>query len=268
MVNLDVSRKKEFSEILTDYDFFKNNCNEDQNMLNIFTQELLKLNQLNTSKANNSYNPKVLDFGCGNGTFLKRLISSKLFQNVFSTEIYLVEPDPIYRIEAMKALAHYTYTPLRILNNNLANNNIHYKFDLIISNHVLYYVTDLDATMDSFFKSLAPNGKIIISLAEKNHGLCNLLQSFCDLKGATYPYYIASDLISYLKRNSINYEIFPVLSELRFKNTSENINKIIRFVLSDKYAQLKSDLAINRFIAKYAIEDELVIPLYDIVVSI
>lgn len=268
MLNLGVSEKKEFSDILSDYDFFKTNCNEDENMLSIFVREIMSFVELNSFKFTNENGLKLLDFGSGDGKFLESLIKNKVIPNIFNSEFSLVEPDAIYRLEALKRLGHYTRSPIVMLDKNLSLMSHLHKFDLILANHVLYYVDDFKSTMDAFFECKSSNGKLIISMSEKRHALCHLLQEFCNLNEVEYPYYVASDLLNYLDKNSIQYKSKHVLSELRFKNSVENLDKIVRFILSNKYAHLKSESILKQFREKFSVGEDLVFPLHDIIVSI
>lgn len=93
---------------------------------------------------------KLLDFGCGTGTFLKYCTDQG-----FESEGY--EPNPV----ALKHLTKTTSTKVMSRINELKKDN-HY--DIITAWHVLEHVHDLKATLKILRKALQPEGYLFVAL--------------------------------------------------------------------------------------------------------
>jgi trans-aconitate 2-methyltransferase len=255
---IDLTVRKEFSKILSDYEFFQLNSSEENELLKIYTTIIKSITK---SKINNMQPYNILDFGCGNGQFFENLIKRESFQYIQRPNLSLVEPDFSYKIEAIKRLSHQISPKITWLDTELKN-EISNKLDLIISNHVLYYVQNINDTVSSFLKNLAVDGTIIITMAEQRHPFNNLLEILCNRKGFIYPYFKIDSAKEYFDKNSIEYQTYQVNSELKFPVNDENFNKIINFILG-KFSFLRNEELISEFKFNHIVDNYFKFPLYD-----
>src|SRR6185295_2122435 len=68
------------------------------------------------------------------------------------------------------------------------------RFDLILSNHVLYYVDDLDSALEGMKTALAPGGKLLLAIAGWENALMRLWKTGFALAGRPVPYHGADEV--------------------------------------------------------------------------
>lgn len=173
---------------------------------------------------------KMLDFGCGGGEFLERLLESWNYPKN-DLELALIEVDPGYLEAARKKTAIFSTRPIRASVTAQESEN---SLDLITSNHVLYYVKDLPATLGLFKKWLKPGGLGIVILGGRGNQLCRLWELAFGRAGQAVPYYLAEDVLAVLEDMKANVVHQTVQSQLRFPDTLENRRKILRFLFQGK----------------------------------
>jgi 2-polyprenyl-3-methyl-5-hydroxy-6-metoxy-1,4-benzoquinol methylase len=103
-------------------------------------------------------NKKILDFGCGWGGFLKKIIKAKSFTGV----------------ELNKECIFYIKKNIKkiIVSDNL--NNLNEKYDIITMFHVLEHIPYQIETLKELKKKLTKNGKIIIEVPSADDFLLKL----------------------------------------------------------------------------------------------
>jgi methionine biosynthesis protein MetW len=93
---------------------------------------------------------KVLDFGCGNGTFLDKMIEG-------NWEAYGLDVDP-------KAIDHCRSKGINANVGDIDSQNYPDNFfDVITINHVIEHVHEVDALLKSCYKVLKKGGKLVIA---------------------------------------------------------------------------------------------------------
>jgi|YNPBryBLVA2012_1023415.scaffolds.fasta_scaffold05161_3 trans-aconitate 2-methyltransferase len=225
--------KKSFSKIRDDYAFFENHTTE-------FDQDLYHYQQTLAKFTPPAKPLKFLDFGCGTGVFTSRFI--KLFHlfhpPVEELEITLIEPDESYRHNAVHLLSQYAHSPIQSF--PYLPPDISDQFHLILSNHVLYYVPDLRATITWLLQRRHPQGMMLVTMAGKDNIISQFWRSCFDFLGQAIPYHLAEDLIPIIHNLYPSYQRRTVTYTLRFPDTLDNRWKLLRFMLGEHLAQLQA----------------------------
>ncbi len=123
----------------------------ERNLLQRFARRIFHRQVYFTPKPG-SENLSMLDFGCGDGTFLREM------KGKFK-ELYGFEPDSSQAGKVSSRLNIKTYSSLKNLQQDLAE-----KIDLITAHFVLEHVPDLHATFHTFRKLLKPGGELHIAV--------------------------------------------------------------------------------------------------------
>lgn len=93
---------------------------------------------------------RMLDIGCGNGTFLQAMAS-------FGWETFGVEPDPSSAQIAQEYFGSRIY--------NMTVEQAHFgdgEFDLITMNHVIEHLPDPLTTLEECYRILRPGGRLVV----------------------------------------------------------------------------------------------------------
>lgn len=215
--------KKDFGKIENEYDFFVRNCDEQINNLRDLRDILNGL----TDKDNIS----ILDYGGGDGDFLSKLINKSASYN----EIIMLEPCSNYKKCAINNLNPHKVSFVKRLKDVPTN----LKFDLIIANHVLYYVNDLSKTIFSLTKLLNTDGKLVINLANKNNETAAMTHFFFSKINKPNPFYFFEDVECYCSNRNIKQISKISNSTLKFEISDNNIISIAKFIFGDYYKQFK-----------------------------
>lgn len=176
---------------------------------------------------------KMMDFGCGGGEFLEGLLEG-LNRPAEKLELELVEVDPGYLEMARRRVERFCGSPVRT---GFTAEGVESSFDVITSNHVLYYVKDLNATLEIFGKRLKEGGLAVLILGGKGNQLCRLWEMAFARTGHKLPYYLAEDVGDALRARDWVLREEAVQSVLRFSDTPENRGRILRFLFEGKLEQ-------------------------------
>ena len=124
-------------------------------MLDTSTDDSRRAKELN----NFCVNKKVLDFGCGNGGFLKRI---KKYSSA------------IAGIELEKRVQDYYKNQINIFS---SLNDVKTKFNLITAFHVVEHLKDPISVLRQLAKLLEENGKLVIEVPNSEDALLTLYES-------------------------------------------------------------------------------------------
>lgn len=216
------SSRKSFEKIHEDYAFFLEHSTEKD----ACREAMLEVVR---SVAARQAEVSWLDFGCGGGEFLSELVAEAAIPPA-SLRLSLVDVDASYLVMAKQRVAEFSTSRVKTAQ-TLAELKGG-KFDLITSNHALYYVRNMEATLRELFALLRSEGRAALLLGGEKNQLCRLwLEAW---KGRALPYYLAKDVESALVRWGKSYEERLVQSVLDFPDTRENRMKILRFLFADK----------------------------------
>ncbi len=214
---------KDFGAIESDYAFFMTHATEAESDVAEYARELAGVAERRTAI-------RMLDFGCGTGSFSEQLLSTVNWPPR-ALELTLVEPVPHQCEEAALRLAGFSERAIATAQKLDAG--VRGPFDVILSNHVLYYVDDLDATLRQLVDLRSPGGKLLLAMAGWDNMLLGLWQTGFAMLGRPVPYYAAQDVASALSRWGIPFRKARVPYRLRFPDSAENRLKILRFLFAE-----------------------------------
>ncbi|OGP73045.1 MAG: hypothetical protein A2Y80_07415, partial [Deltaproteobacteria bacterium RBG_13_58_19] len=200
---------KQFDSIHDDYTFFEEHATEAE-------QDLHNYRPLLSPLAQSGKLIRLLDFGCGDGRFSVRFLSLSGFipERLI---ISLVEPDAGYRQQATTLIQAFTATPVSAWPSLPAGRQD--SFDLVLANHVFYYVNDLYETLGQILNSLTGGGLFLLSMAGGDNALLQLTDRCFASINQPMPYHQAEDVEATLaqlgqafRKHKLHYElIFPDL---------------------------------------------------------
>src|SRR5262245_4256667 len=153
--------KKDFGPIADDYAFFENHATEAAQDARAYVEHLG-----NIVPAERTL--RMLDFGCGSGTFTARFLK----QTGWPPErlrLTLVEPVESARRQAAARLAGFTEAP--VAESATLPAGLVASFDIVLANHVFYYVPDLGGQLAMLSDALSTPGIFVTALAARTNAL-------------------------------------------------------------------------------------------------
>jgi len=228
---------KDFGPIESDYDFFMSHATEAESDVAHYVQELAGF-------AEDRAAIRLLDFGCGAGEFSQRFLTAMNW-SPSTLQIALVEPVAAQRAQAAERVAPFSRQGVMTLQRLTPEEGT--RFDLILANHVLYYVDDLEATLAQLVASLAPGGKLLLAIAGWDNVLLKFWQVGFALLGRPVPYFAAEDVAASLSRRSLPFHQTQAPYQLRFADSPDNRLKILRFLFADYLKQLPAERLLREF---------------------
>ena len=219
---------KTFDPILDDYAFFETHSTEAENDLRAYAAHLTEINKENGRI-------RMLDFGSGTGSFTSAFLGQTgwLPGNL---ELWLIEPGEKSREQALKTLVPFTTQP--ILHFPALPPNLSVGFELILTNHVLYYVSDLAQTIEQLSGHLNPGGRWLNSMAGMENTLIQCWAAGFGLIGETIPYHTAEDFQAVLDQMKLSYQRESVAFTIVFPDSIENRLKILRFLFGKQLTDI------------------------------
>lgn len=219
---------KDFGAIADDYSFFERHATEAREDVRAYAEELRGL--LPAAGV-----LRMLDFGCGTGGFTERLLDELGWQ-AEQVALTLVEPVDSVRRQAVERLASYSGTP--IVDSATLPGEGSGQFDLILANHVLYYVPNLRAELAKLVGS---------AIAGRSNALIQFwIAAFAKL-GRDVPYHVAEDVERALQELGASYAKRSVAYELTFEDSEANRMRILRFLLADYLPLLPREFLLGLF---------------------
>lgn len=245
---MNVISSKDFSPIRDDYLFFQEHTTEAARDLLAYMPQLHVL-------AKGGGPIRMLDFGSGSGRFscqflaLARLPPERLW-------LSLVEPEVEYRQQALEQLQPLTAHPIQAW--PALPPFIEAHFDLVLANHVLYYVPNLDEVLASILRALTASGLFLTAIAGQRNILIQFLIYCFALIGKPFPFHIAEDLEASLAGLGEAYHKQDIQYELVFPDMEENRLKIMRFLLGSYFDEVPRQAMVDLF-TPYAHAGQIVI---------
>lgn len=219
---------KDFDTIADDYAFFERHATEAQEDARAYLSQV--------AGRDAAHGPiRMLDFGCGSGAFTMRFLDLVRWPPE-RLRLSLVDPAESVRRQAVARLAPFTVAPIADL--NVLPANLDGRFEVVLSNHVLYYVTDLQVTLARLIHAVAPSGVLLAAAAARSNALIEFWIAGFKLLGRDVPYNTSEDVERVLQAMGANYRKHPVPFDLSFPDTEENRMRIIRFLLADHLAAM------------------------------
>jgi SAM-dependent methyltransferase len=228
---------KDFGEIASEYAFFEQHATEAKEDARAYQARIATI-----KPADGIVN--FLDFGCGSGIFTERFLEHTGWPPE-RLRLTLVEPTESVRRKAVVRLARFTASPL--VESSALPIAFDRRFDIVLANHVFYYVPDFQGTLSQLIAALAPTGVFLIAIAARTNVLCEFWIAGFKLLGREMPYHTSEDIEIALRALNTNYEKRQVPYELSFPDSDENRMRIIRFLLADHLTQIPQQLLLQRF---------------------
>jgi trans-aconitate 2-methyltransferase len=228
---------KDFGPIEDDYAFFMAHATEAESDAAEYAREL-------EGFADGRATIRLLDFGCGTGDFTHRLVST-LNWPPQALRMALVEPVRRQREEAARRLTRFSRHTIESLESLPSASEP--RFDLVVSNHALYYVDDLDATLGRMIDSLLPGGRLVLAIAGWDNALLQLWKVGFAALGRPVPYHAAEDVEAALSRRGAVPRKSRTFYRLRFPDTAENRLKVLRFLFGDHLREITPQRLLGEF---------------------
>lgn len=225
---MDTNAAKDFDSIADDYVFFERHATEAQEDAGVYLRQVAGI-------ATTSGAVRMLDFGCGSGAFTMRFLELTGWAPD-RLQLTLVDPAVSVRRQALARLAPFTAAP--IADSDGLPCDLGEGFDVVLSNHALYYVTDLEGTLSRLIGALAPTGVLLAAVAARTNALIEFWIAGFKLMGREVPYNTSEDVERVLQALGANYAKRQVAYRLSFPDTDENRMRIIRFLLADHLAHM------------------------------
>jgi trans-aconitate 2-methyltransferase len=218
--------EKDFEPIAADYAFFEAHATEAEEDARAYLEGLGEI-------ATSQRVLRMLDFGCGSGTFTARFLK-QLGRPPEQLRLTLIEPVESARRQAVARLAGYIDADAAQLAK--LPTSLDAVFDIVLANHVLYYVDDLQDQLATLIGALSTSGVFLAAIAARTNALIEFWISSFRLIGEEIPHNTSEDVETALGELGVDYQKQQVPYELTFPDTNENRMRIIRFLLS-KYLE-------------------------------
>ncbi len=225
-----VDSKKAFNTLHEAYRFFQDHSTEANHCADAIATQI---STLYTSRP-----MQLLDFGCGEGKFLAAVID-RLGIDPKQLHVTLVEPDPTYLDKASQCLQEVVGS----VTAHASIATVASQADIIVANHCLYYVSDLENTLHDCVRRLAPRGRMLATMAKSNNSIIILWRKLFGSLGIDVPFYVHENMTDELSRAEIEYSTCEINSALSFSRTTAAEKLILKFCLGehmDKFDGLKS----------------------------
>ncbi|MFK8136877.1 MAG: methyltransferase domain-containing protein [Bdellovibrionales bacterium] len=226
------STSKDFNPIDEAYTFFLKHSNESRLGILAMRTKAVEIFKKNTKS-------RVLDFGSGDGKVISKLFSGKDFvgNRLF---VDLVEPAKIPMNRSEKLLANF---PAKNIGrySHLDKIDSEVRYDLILVNHVAYYVSSLSKTIESLYSRLTDGGSIVLIMGNSQNDLVRMSSRIFEKSKIDKKFHDISDLISILDRGGYFYSVEHLNGYLRFTANKNSVDHINRFVLGNEYVSLKNE---------------------------
>jgi SAM-dependent methyltransferase len=180
---------------------------------------------------------RMLDFGCGSGTFTERLLRELVSRGQWAGDsrewlrLTLVEPVESVRREAVERLAGFSGAP--IVDSATLPADAAGGFEFVLANHVLYYVDDVRRSVAALVGAVAPGGMMATAIAGRANALIEIWIAAFGMIGREVPYHTSEDVEAALVELGLAYEKESAPYELAFADSEENRMRIIRFLLAE-----------------------------------
>jgi trans-aconitate 2-methyltransferase len=219
---------KDFEPIAGDYAFFETHATEAEQDSQAYVQRLAGI-------VPAAGMVRLLDFGCGSGTFTARFLQQANWPPA-RLHLTLVDPVESARRQAVARVTSYAEHP--VVDSATLPGGTSASFEIILANHVLYYVPELPSHLARLVEALSPTGVFVTAIASRTNALIEFWILGFRLLGREIPYNTSEDVERGLHLLGATCQKQQVDYELAFPDTEANRMRIIRFLLADHLAQI------------------------------
>ncbi|HKA56418.1 MAG TPA: class I SAM-dependent methyltransferase [Candidatus Binatia bacterium] len=234
---MSVPSSKNFGPIRDEYRFFEEHATEAAEDVRAYLPHVHAL-------ATEGAPIRMLDFGSGSGRFAYQFLTQARFP-AERLWLSLVEPEEGYRQQALAQLQPCTAQPVQAWPALPPDVAAH--FDLVLANHVFYYVPDLAAVLASILRALTPTGLFLTAMAGQRNILIQFWNACFAWIGQPVPFRTAEDLEVTLAAQGARYRKQEIHYELAFPDAEENRVKILRFLLGSYFAEVPRQAMVELF---------------------
>ena len=228
--------KMDFAPIADDYAFFVSHSTEAETHAAAYAKALQDVDPQGQAIS-------MLDFGCGGGEFSDRLLSLLNWPPA-KLRLSLVEPVLQHGQQAARRLARFSAQPVTHRCELPPGKE---QFDVILSNHALYFVEDIETTIQRLAELLSPEGRMLLALAGNDHVLVQLWRrGFAELSQPV-PYFTAEDVSDAVSRLNVPFSTRDVPLQIDFPDTEANRRRILRFLFGEQLSRLPPEIALPWF---------------------
>jgi SAM-dependent methyltransferase len=227
---------KNFDPIRSDYAFFEEHATEADEDLRAYAP-------LMRAQVAGDGPIRMLDYGCGGGKFTARFLDI-CDMSPDRLQLTLVEPAELYRAQAVEKLQPRSTSPIEAMNTLSRNLG---PFNLILSNHVLYYVKQLDEQLAALVQSLAPRGLLLAAMAGQDNTLIQFWNRAFALIGQPVPFNTAEDVQASLDVLGAPSRMQRVSYKLAFSDSEQHRLHILRFLFGDWFEQMPRSVLVAMF---------------------
>ncbi len=239
----DEDTKKDFSNLVKEYQFFQAHSTEHR-------ENMSKLLEMLDSFIRNKTEICILDFGGGDGELLFDLYKS-IANSRLRLKLALLEPVSDYRESATKKFNEANielsiFDTVDKMPENFA--------DIIIMCHSIYYVPEIQPVLSTIRACLKENGEAWIVVANENNDLIKLWAYFFELIKMEIPYHTNHDVELVCTKIFSDIQKKYIASNFSCQFETKSIQQLMKFLLSN-YLEKIPEIEIQRKMSEFIQQD-------------
>ncbi|TNE47261.1 MAG: class I SAM-dependent methyltransferase [Bacteroidetes bacterium] len=221
-----------FDPILDDYLFFEQHSTESEADLKAYLPHVASID-LPGQPAH------LLDFGSGTGSFSSRFLD-RVGWRPDKLTLTITEPGSIARKRSRERLQAYTEYVVQDYPTLFQVPKMA-KFDLILANHVLYYVDGLVSVLGALSSRLRPGGKLLAAMAGAENTIIQCWNYGYGMVGVEVPYFTGDNMAGALDQLNLQWRRERVFFLVDFPDSRENRLKMLRFIFGVNLSGLQTE---------------------------
>jgi SAM-dependent methyltransferase len=215
------NRSVDYGVVWDDYAYFLAHSTETSVQVTALEPHLARLAGLGAPR-------RLLDFGCGDGAFLARLAAT-LGISPHHVEPCIVEPRKALRERAAQRLFEHGFR----VEVRAGLDEVSGRFDLILANHSLYYVSDISLVTRQLVELLSPGGRLVVAMLDRKNALAQVWLAGFRGDASGFPFMLAEDFEIALHRLGFVWRREMVRYRIDFPDTESARGHVLRFLFGD-----------------------------------